>query len=858
MGISDRILPIGANGLLTSPLTSLTLLSILTNHHLLSIPTTHALPTYGTKIPNGQNVPCPPEAEGCKNNICYGLGHPSCSGGISGASPQPLSAFGEDWKSMGFEWTTELCEMDSDGDGVTNGEELGDPCCLWTTLDGDDWNNNNVTVSHPGLATDFLVDYVRPNCGGSSENIFDDGAPATVAYNAYNEGEEQGSFELRIQPYKIPRAETTYVDFVMNLPEDLPGVVHIVWGDALITTPKHTHHFVMMGCTQRIEESKEGMPMDGPPDYCNVPVGGFSGWAPGIVMWNAPVTAGVPIGKDFGIVALTMNVHYTDGHEAEDGEEAVSTDGIRVHYTPDLRKKTLSSIPLIQVGTGPREMVIAPEKERTFMTRTCIVESRCQDIADSIIGALGERLTGMADLTCGKGSAASLCSIPMFAEACPASCGFCEDGSPFVPETYIATDVWYHAHLLGKEMYTTLIPKDDPNARIDLKSAPVWTYEDQSGRSLGEVALRPGDKIQTTCVYDSTSKTKNTQFDLSTYDEMCLNNIVVMVDTPSLDEVSALGAVADIELRAFRCSDTQEGDIWMGEMDSEEDANLVMDNHPLIETDCSFPTMNFRTYLSVPTGEQRCNGDIMEGQHDICSYADEGSFFNPSLDAGFSCNGGTHNDRDSNDGLTEDECVSGGGSWFSYSCSDARSFINSNLDPDLDQTMEYIAEFWYASKCCVGGDAAEEEEEEEKEEEEEEGGLCGDVVGTVLNATAYAGTTCVGGTYAEKDSNDGTTGEQCTEGGGTWAEYDCAGAEGFLATSELDSEILFYLKGMWWAPKCCVEDDGNASIGEDSSSEVNATDATGEPEIDSSLTSSAFRAGSIVVFALVPLSYLLL
>ncbi len=28
-------------------------------------------------------------------------------------------------------WTKELCEMDSDEDGATNGEELGDPCCKW-------------------------------------------------------------------------------------------------------------------------------------------------------------------------------------------------------------------------------------------------------------------------------------------------------------------------------------------------------------------------------------------------------------------------------------------------------------------------------------------------------------------------------------------------------------------------------------------------------------------------------------------------------------------------------------------------------------------------------------------------------
>ena len=29
------------------------------------------------------------------------------------------------------QWTRWLCHRDSDGDGLTNGEELGDPACSW-------------------------------------------------------------------------------------------------------------------------------------------------------------------------------------------------------------------------------------------------------------------------------------------------------------------------------------------------------------------------------------------------------------------------------------------------------------------------------------------------------------------------------------------------------------------------------------------------------------------------------------------------------------------------------------------------------------------------------------------------------
>jgi hypothetical protein len=60
-----------------------------------------------------------------------------------------LNAFGEDFEQS---WTKELCEADSDGDGQTNGQELGDPCCVWDakTASTPRWTTG---VSHPGDAT---------------------------------------------------------------------------------------------------------------------------------------------------------------------------------------------------------------------------------------------------------------------------------------------------------------------------------------------------------------------------------------------------------------------------------------------------------------------------------------------------------------------------------------------------------------------------------------------------------------------------------------------------------------------------------------------------------------------------------
>ena len=44
-------------------------------------------------------------------------------------------------------WNRTLCEKDSDGDGLTNGQELGDPNCIWTQGSIPTVSTN---LSHPG------------------------------------------------------------------------------------------------------------------------------------------------------------------------------------------------------------------------------------------------------------------------------------------------------------------------------------------------------------------------------------------------------------------------------------------------------------------------------------------------------------------------------------------------------------------------------------------------------------------------------------------------------------------------------------------------------------------------------------
>ncbi|EDV19971.1 uncharacterized protein TRIADDRAFT_32734, partial [Trichoplax adhaerens] len=93
---------------------------------------------YLDRIPNSNNVPnpCNPSAK------WYGIGH------IATAGAGARNPFGTDFAKTGRTWSTTLCQMDSDGDGKTNGAELGDPNCVWTE---GSTPPSTTGISHPGV-----------------------------------------------------------------------------------------------------------------------------------------------------------------------------------------------------------------------------------------------------------------------------------------------------------------------------------------------------------------------------------------------------------------------------------------------------------------------------------------------------------------------------------------------------------------------------------------------------------------------------------------------------------------------------------------------------------------------------------
>ena len=106
---------------------------------VLDFPTrfTLAMPHARERIPNGFKVPNPD----IPGSIWSGVGHQAVGGG------GVLNPFGRDFKEAGFQWTVDLCRTDSDGDGRTNGQELGDPDCTWNQGE----EPTLPATSHPGI-----------------------------------------------------------------------------------------------------------------------------------------------------------------------------------------------------------------------------------------------------------------------------------------------------------------------------------------------------------------------------------------------------------------------------------------------------------------------------------------------------------------------------------------------------------------------------------------------------------------------------------------------------------------------------------------------------------------------------------
>ncbi|DAZ99339.1 TPA: hypothetical protein N0F65_005190 [Lagenidium giganteum] len=121
---------------------------------------------YVKLIPNGNNV------KGVK-----AVGH------VNPKGDGDRNSFGTAFGKAKLKWKTSLCQADSDGDGQTNGEELGDPCCVWAQ-GKDNLLQRTSGLSNPGdpkSTSDATAAGFKCENGSNATAVSTTAAPSTNA-----------------------------------------------------------------------------------------------------------------------------------------------------------------------------------------------------------------------------------------------------------------------------------------------------------------------------------------------------------------------------------------------------------------------------------------------------------------------------------------------------------------------------------------------------------------------------------------------------------------------------------------------------------------------------------------------------
>ncbi|XP_046572551.1 MOXD1 homolog 1-like, partial [Haliotis rubra] len=261
-------------------------------------------------------------------------------GAPTGVGGGARNTFGQDFADNGKEWTRALCEKDSDGDGLTNGQELGDPNCTWSQ---GTTNATGSPLSHPGVCDPWN----DPKCLARDESwvlpACQDSGFTCSGINDVN----VRRLDLKLPQTSVPAAETTYMCQIFSIPNDTD--YHIIASQPLIDNVNIMHHAVVFGCTK--DEAAHPSPYRCgmlPGLSCNAIV---SLWSLGNAGDCQHETVGIRIGVN-GFKKLALQVHWNNPEKKSD---YFDQSGMRIYYTPNLRTYDAGIL-----TTGQESLLIPP------------------------------------------------------------------------------------------------------------------------------------------------------------------------------------------------------------------------------------------------------------------------------------------------------------------------------------------------------------------------------------------------------------------------------------------------------------------------------------------------------------------
>jgi len=299
------------------------------------------------RIPNGGQIPHP-----CKPNYMWGgVGHLNAGGG------GVRNSFGEDFERNGKKWDRCLCEKDSDGDGQTNGEELGDPLCVWqpglipTRTTG---------LTHPGVCEPFT----DPVCQAENEKFGDfcSGKELHPCVDDIKAQPEMRVWNLTFPVTPVPAQVTTYMCQTFQFPET-DRDYHAVAMQPNIDNEYVMHHMLLYGCTEDVDVS-------GTPSTCGMGVNGcfdlLFTWAVGANGQCLNENCGFKLGQT-GYKKVVIQTHWNNPELVRDYRDG---SGMVIYYTPNMRQYDGGSFMI-----GQTFIAIPPNQRDLKVEGTC--ESEC-------------------------------------------------------------------------------------------------------------------------------------------------------------------------------------------------------------------------------------------------------------------------------------------------------------------------------------------------------------------------------------------------------------------------------------------------------------------------------------------------